>query len=332
MKLGDSLGRSRGRRRKGSVGSGPSDPAGSADATPDAPSDAAAPAAAEGGGREPTRPDADRTAISDGPTTPGASPTRGSENRKARWAPLPLGRKVLLWAAGLALAGWGFGYALATQVVFPAPPPPGDLFEVPDLRGLGLASVGERLAGAGLELGGTDSLQHPTVPAGLVLGQSPLPGQVAAPQAPVWVTVSSGPQMRSVPDVEGLEESRARVVLETSGFVVESRTAEAELARGRVISVSPPPDSVVALPAEVMIVVSAGPPVVPMPFVLGMEQVEAEALLDSLGLVVADVEEVFRFGRDQGIVVEQEPAAETELQRGGSVRLKVGRRGRQREH
>ena len=64
---------------------------------------------------------------------------------------------------------------------------------------------------------------------------------------------------------------------------------------------------------------------------LGLEETEAVALLDSLGLVVADVEEVFRFGRDQGLVVEQEPASETELRRGGSVRLKVGRRGRGRE-
>ena len=66
-----------------------------------------------------------------------------------------------------------------------------------------------------------------------------------------------------------------------------------------------------------------------MPFVLGLEQREAEALLDSLGLVVSEVEEVFRFGRSQGIVVEQAPAADTELERGSSVSLKVGRRNRQ---
>jgi beta-lactam-binding protein with PASTA domain len=47
-----------------------------------------------------------------------------------------------------------------------------------------------------------------------------------------------------------------------------------------------------------------------------------------LGLVVREVEEVFRFGRDQGIVVEQEPAGGTELERGAAVRLAVGRRGR----
>jgi serine/threonine-protein kinase len=242
-----------------------------------------------------------------------------------------LGRRALAASIGLALVGWAFGYTLATRVVFPAPPPPGDLFEVPDLRGLGMASVGERLAGAGLELGVVDSLRHPSVAAGLVLGQSPLPGQVSQPETEVWITVSMGPQMRSVPDVVSLDESRARVVLETSGFVVDVDTTEAEAPRGRVIEVSPPPDSVVALPAQVVLLVSTGPPVVPMPFVLGLEQADAVNLLDSLGLEVAVVEEVFRFGRDQGIVVEQEPPADTELQRGSSVRLKVGRRGRERE-
>jgi len=137
--------------------------------------------------------------------------------------------------------------------------------------------------------------------------------------------------MRSVPDVLRLDEDRARIVLETSGFIVHVDSMEAEEPRGRVIDVTPPPDSVVALPASVRLVVSSGPPLVAMPFVLGLEQADAEFLLHSLGLVVSNVEEVFRFGRDQGIVVEQEPAAEAELRRGSGVRLKVGRRGRDKE-
>ena len=240
-------------------------------------------------------------------------------------------RKLLAIVAGLLVVGWFYGYALATRVFFPAPPPTGDLFEVPDVRGLGLASAGERLLGAGLRLGLVDSLRHPSSVAGLVLGQAPLPGQVAQPQTQIRVTVSLGPQTRSIPDVVSLDEDRARIVLETSGFVVSVDTAEAEEARGRVINVFPPPDSVVALPASVRLLVSTGPPLVPMPFVLGLGQAEAESLLDSLGLVVSEVEEVFRFGRDQGIVVEQEPAADTELRRGSSVRLSVGRGGRDGE-
>lgn len=236
------------------------------------------------------------------------------------------GRNLAIGIAALAILGWIFGYGLATQVLFPAPPPPGDLVDVPDLRGLGFPSASERLVGLGLEVGAVDSLEHPSVPAGLVVGQAPLPGQVLRPESPVRVTVSTGPQTRSVPDVLSLDEDRARIVLETSGFVVSVDTVEAEEARGRVVSVDPSVGSAVAIPAEVELVVSAGPPVVTMPFVLGLEQTEAEMLLDSLGLVVSDVEEVFRFGRDQGIVVEQEPAADTELERGSPVRLVVGRR------
>ena len=292
MKLGDSLGRNR-KRRKRKPDSAPKTPASSE--RDSAPSDSAARHRA----------------------------TAGSPGSVSRMS----GRTLLAGLAIVVIGGWFAGYALATQVFFPAPPPPGDLYEVPDVRGLGLASAEERLAGAGLEIGAADSITHPSVAAGLVLGQSPLPGQVSRPDTPVQVTVSMGPQMRTVPDVLRLDEARARLVLETSGFVVDVDTLEAEEPRGQVVEVSPPPDSVVVLPAEVTLVVSVGPPVVYMPLVLGLEQLEAETLLDSLGLDVTDVEEVFRFGRDQGIVVEQEPAADTELQRGSSVRLKVGRRG-----
>jgi serine/threonine-protein kinase len=228
---------------------------------------------------------------------------------------------------GVIGAGWLIGYLVSTQLLFPAPPPPGDLFEVPDLSGLGIATARERLAGARLSLGAVDSLLHPSVGVGMILGQSPLPGQVASPDFPVRVTISLGPQTRSVPDVRMLEVSRARTVLETSGFLVTVDTAESEMERGRVIDVSPAPDQVVPLPSEIRLLVSTGPPVVPMPFVLGMSEDEARLLLDSLGLVVSEVEEVFRFGRDQGIVVQQEPASDMELERGSNVRLQVGRRG-----
>lgn len=239
--------------------------------------------------------------------------------------------KLLGILGGVVVGGWLVGYLFATQLLFPAPPPPRDLSEVPDVRGLALASAGERLAGARLSLGAVDSLHHPTAASGVILGQSPLWGLVAQPGSSVRVTVSLGPQVRSVPDVLRLDQARARIVLETSGFIVDVDTVEAEEPRGRVVDVHPPTDSLVALPASVRVVVSAGPPLVAMPFVLGLEEAEAVAVLDSLGLVVSEVEEVFRFGRDQGVVVEQEPAADTQLRRGSSVRLAVGRRGRDGE-
>jgi serine/threonine-protein kinase len=249
---------------------------------------------------------------------------REGEDGSGLWG-LEWGPRLLGIVAGFVVLGWLVGYLVSTQLLFPAPPPPGDLYSVPDVRGLGVASARERLAGAGLQLGAVDSLLHPSVAHGLVLGQSPLPGQVARPETPVWVTVSMGPQTRAVPDVLELELERARTVLETSGFLVSVDTTESELERGRVIEAFPRPDSVVPLPSQVRLLVSTGPPVVVMPFVLGMPEEEARMLLDSLGLVVTEVRPVFRFGRDQGIVVQQEPASDMELERGSGVRLEVGR-------
>lgn len=227
----------------------------------------------------------------------------------------------------LALVGWGVGYLVATRVVYPAPPEPVDLVTVPDLRGLGLATGSERLGGVGLALGEVDSLRHPTAARDVVLGQSPLPGQLAHPGTAVSVTRSLGPQTRAVPDVRRVDARRARIVLETAGFVVRVDSVDSEAPRGRVVSQSPEAEGMVALPAQIRLAVSRGPPLVAMPSLLGLDEGRAMAVLDSLGLVLGEVEEVFRFGRDQGVVVEQEPAADTPLERGSAVRIAVGRRG-----
>lgn len=236
---------------------------------------------------------------------------------------LRLGLQIL----GLAVAGWLIGYLVSTRILYPAPPPPSDLVEVPDVRGMSVDQVSERLSEVGLTLGVVDSLRHPTMAAGLVLGQSPLPGQLASPGAEVWVTRSLGPEERGVPDVTNVDWERARVVLEASGFVVASDSVESDVPRGHVVRTNPPADSTVVLPAHIRVAVSRGPPLVPMPLVIGMVEADAIAVLDSLGLVVDEIEEVFRFGRDQGIVIEQDPEAETPLERGAGVRLSVGRRG-----
>jgi serine/threonine-protein kinase len=229
--------------------------------------------------------------------------------------------------AALALIGWFGGYLVATRILFPAPPPPTDLVQVPDVRGEGVAMAREQLSGAGLTLGTVDSLRHPSVPLGLILGQSPLPGQLAEPDAEVGVTTSLGPQLRTVPDVRHVDADRARIVLETSGFLVSVDSVDSEVPRGRVLETEPPPEDTVALPAEIQLQVSRGPPLVPMPLLLGMDEEEALSVLDSLGLVVGKVEEVFRFGRDQGVVVEQQPPADTPMERGSAVSLSVGKRG-----
>ena len=268
------------------------------------------------------------------PTPNGAgSGESGSGDVSAAGAPEPgresagSGRfmRMLPLAAALVFGGGGVGYLFATTVLFPAPEAPTDLAGVPDLSGLTLGAVPARLQGAGLELVGVDSVHHPSLPSGSILGQSPLPGQMAMPGGGVAVMVSRGPQERPVPDVMRIRADRALGVLEASGFIVDVDTVDAMTPRGSVVAVIPEAGELAPVPSEVQLVISRGPPMVLVPLLVGRTEAEARVALDSAGLVPGTVLERFRFGLDDGTVIQQEPAAGAELEQGGSVDLVVGR-------
>jgi beta-lactam-binding protein with PASTA domain len=235
--------------------------------------------------------------------------------------------QILLLMALLIILFFWAGFLVSTRLVFPAPPPPGDLTRVPNLSGEHLPDLSRVLSEAELVLGEVDSLRHPTIPQGVVLGQSPLPGQLSLVGNAVRVAVSMGAEERPVPDVMRLRADRAQIVLEATGFEVVVDSVESEIPRGSVVAMDPEAGTEATIPQEIFLTVSMGPPMVEMPLLLGLEEEQAMAIADSMGLVVAEVETRFRFGRDQGLVVEQEPPATTLVERGAAIRLVVGRRG-----
>ena len=182
---------------------------------------------------------------------------------------------------------------------------------------------------AGLTPGTVEPVRHPEADSGAIIAQAPLPGQLLRPGAAVRVTVSLGPERRPIPDVVGLRNDWALNLLEAAGFAVTQDSSEAPEPRGTVLALDPEAGTELALPGEVLITISLGPKLVTMPRLLGMDEIAARDTLEALGLTLTDVEEVFRFGRDRGIVVEQVPPADSLLEVGSAVRLSVGR-GRRR--
>jgi serine/threonine-protein kinase len=116
-------------------------------------------------------------------------------------------------------------------------------------------------------------------------------------------------------------------MLRSTGFLVAVDSVESELPEGRIVATMPPSGTELALPSEVRLTVSLGPPLVPMPDLAGMAEERARVVLDSLGLAIGDVEERFRFGFNQGEVLEHFPAADSLIPVGTEVRLVIGRRG-----
>lgn len=227
-------------------------------------------------------------------------------------------------ALAVAGAGLGLGYLVAVTLMFPVPDTPVEVQVVPDLRGQPVALALSELADSGLVVGRVDSLRHPLVPAGTVMGQSPLPGPTALVNAPVRVTVSSGREVRAVPDLTRLDGTRAAELLGAGGFLVEVDTVESTVAAGRVLSMDPAPGTEVPLPGSIRLALSRGPPTFPMPDLAGMTQGEAFALLRALGLVMGEVDRRYSL-LNVRLIFGQYPEPQEPVTEGTQVRLIVGR-------
>lgn len=197
------------------------------------------------------------------------------ERRRLRWK---------LWAPLLAAAAtlpFLIGYLFAVYVLFPPPEVVGEGIAVPALRGSTEAEARQALAAAGLGAMAVTRLPHPDVPEGEVVAQSPLPGQQLRAGSPIRVAVSSGVARVLVPDVVGFHVDRARGLLERLGFTVQRIDMESAEPAGRVLTVEPGAGSRLALPAEVAVTVSTGPPLVP-PDTLGIGADTGTVRIDTL--------------------------------------------------
>ena len=245
----------------------------------------------------------------------------GSRGRR----PVGAFRRVLSGAVLLAVM-FGLGYVVATRVVFPVPAPPPNLLGVPDLTGLDLQDAAGRAEAAGLAPGAVDSMYHPSAATGSILGQSPLPGQLALPGAAIEFAISLGPEHRAVPDMIGQDEQRARILLGANGFSVAVDSVEDQEPAGEVVGMEPEAGTAVTLPFEVQLAISVGPPVVEMPLLLGLTEQEALLLLDSLGLFVTEIELDSLTGMEAAVVIGQDPPPADTVEVGSEVRLAIGDR------
>lgn len=176
------------------------------------------------------------------------------------WMAFSRGRWILMALAVLGVS-FGIGYLLATVVIFPPPDTAGSGVTVPDLYGSTQAEAEAALGEMGLEVGEVTELRSLSADAGRVLAQAPLPGQELRPGATVSMGVSGGPPELRVPPLVGLGQATARELLETVGFdVAVQQTRSMDIPAGVVTRAEPEPGTPQRLPAQVLIIVSTGPP------------------------------------------------------------------------
>ena len=136
-------------------------------------------------------------------------------------------------------------------------------------------------------------------------------------------TQSGSDGRKAIPDVAGQPMADATALLEQQGFnVLTEYQTSAEIAEGRVISISPEAGAMLTEGGSVTIYVSSGITGASVPNVVGRSRAEAVAMLEGDGFTV----EVLRENStavDKDTVISQDPKADSRIARGGTITIYV---------
>ncbi len=198
-----------------------------------------------------------------------------------------------------------------------------DMRTVPaDLVGKPVADVVAALRAAGFTVPDPKRDFSDSVPKDSVIAVSAEAGSQLAVDSAVTLLVSDGPAPVVITDVVNAERQAGIVALEAQGLVVQVPTEDFSetVPAGSIISQSPAAGTDAHRMDSVTIVVSKGPPLLPVPNVVNKDVDEATTLLTQAGFLV-DVKRTWPWDR---IVVQQEPTKDTTAPKGSTVTIHLG--------
>ena len=160
---------------------------------------------------------------------------------------------------------------------------------------------------------------------GTVTGQDPKPGEKLVVGEKVRINVSQGPKPVAVEPVVGQPFESAAGVLQGQGFAVARHDVDDSAAKGIVVQMDPPANSLAAPGSTITLFVSKGPKELVVPDVTSFSRTDAIATLRNSGFkVVVDIEETNDASQD-GIVLTTTPGPGESAKPGATVTITVGR-------
>lgn len=197
----------------------------------------------------------------------------------------------------------------------------GNLVEMPDIVGMTLDEATEILNDLGLGI--KESYEYSdTFEKDTIMQQDIAEGDEVEKNTTVLVVVSEGPEGIEVPTVKGLEEDRAKNMLEDNGLVVKREYEYDDTVKtGCVISCTPAEGTNVQKGDTVTLIVSRGKEVieVTVPDIRNLNETDARAKLSAVGLNVGTVSEVNSESVTEGRVISQNVAGGTIVEKGTTV-------------
>jgi eukaryotic-like serine/threonine-protein kinase len=195
---------------------------------------------------------------------------------------------------------------------------------VPDLVGRTRSEARQLLRDADLRLGATTRMSSEDFDQGVILDQSPDAELEVDEGTFVEITVSTGPEIATVPFVEGLPVEQAIEAIENAGLRASTRDVPSDdVEGGTVVEQDPAGGSEANLDDVVTISVSTGPEDTPLPDFTGLPAGAAEAELERLGLQVDQEDETGECIQPPNTVCSMSPEPGTPVEEGDSVTLFV---------
>ena len=205
--------------------------------------------------------------------------------------------------------------------------------EVPDLTGLTLEEAEALIAEYEWDVDVQRERSDEEPDEGQVVRVVPDTGSDLADGEPFLIVVSLGPELRTLPELEGAAQGEAETAL--AELRLRARTTadqfDEDVPSGSVISWSVPSEPSLhvgdeVLPeTEVVLVVSKGPAPRTVPELAGATVEDATAELDELRLEAVEAEREFSNDVPSGEVIAVDPAPGTSVERESTVTLRVSK-------
>ncbi len=192
-------------------------------------------------------------------------------------------------------------------------------FDVPDVVGKPFEDAKAMMSAAHFSLTLGSRKHHDDIEKDAVISYGPPREQAERGQA-FTATVSDGPELVAVPNVNGKSVSGAREAIEDAGFTfATSSDYSEEVPEDTVIRTEPGGDGTAPKGSEITAVVSKGPRPFAMPDLVGMRLGNAKERARSLGLIVRNEYPVPGSGKSKSTVQGQNPVSGTMVRKGTPI-------------
>ncbi len=197
------------------------------------------------------------------------------------------------------------------------------LVDAPDLKGLTLTQAQEQYPDFDIQVDRREASSEYAVDT--IISQDPGPDTKIKKTAIIKVVVSSGTEVVNVPNVVEQQFEAGKATLERAEFKVEMvESPSTDVPKGQIIKTVPEANTEAPKGSTISVYVSTGPLTEPVacPGLIGKTKDEAKTALEKVGLKLGTVTPK-ESDQKKDVVLEQDPAEKTELEKGDAVNIVV---------